>query len=261
MSNLLPAQRRHLSRSISNVLRSIMAVRADGENPHSACGYFGTCGDPAHVLFSYIIPAMPIEDYIARLMTYMQCDEVVFRTATAYVTRLATPGLSILTPWSIHRIFLGAAIIASKFCDDAPKHMHLFASCGGIELRETCTVERVLLNLLRFEVFVSCEQYREINKCIDAGFVFSRPGNLLLPLLEGRHRLGIAANSSLEGEGVSSPPRAAQPGSPWTSPASGGMTQCRRLAGSNTLSYSSSYGALSATDEEGDEEGIEVVCA
>ena len=197
--NLIPAERRHLSRSIGSVLRSIIGATSSAcdssprQNPHGSCGFFGTCGDPSHVLFSYFLPGMSIEDYILRMMTYMGCDDYVYRTATGFVKRLAdhtspvdenagdvaktsSASNDVVTPWSIHRIFLGAAIIASKVCDDEPRNMMLFANCGGVDLCEVCSIEVVVLGLLQYDVFVTSEQFREINKMIDVGFAVLSPG-------------------------------------------------------------------------------------
>lgn len=255
MCDLPPAQRRLLSKSIGSALRSIMGVHRGADHPHLACGYFGTCHDPAHALFSHQMPSLAIEEYIQRLMTYMQCDEVVYRMATLLVARVAqmtaAPAAvaaassapvwpSVVTPWSVHRLFLAAAVIASKSLDDEPKHMHIFASCGDLQLRETCAIERVLLGLLQFDTFVSSEQFRAVNRSIDAGF-------MLPPLCIAEPTTPAAAAAAV--------PHAA---STALCAAAEVATACRPLVAS--LSPSSSGGGELSGDDM-DDDTIEVICA
>lgn len=260
MCDLPPAQRRLLSKSIGAALRSIMGVPRGAPHPHLACGYFDTCDAPAHILFSHQMPSLSIEEYIQRLMTYMQCDEAVYRTATLLVARVAlmtaapaaaasssSPAWpSVVTPWSVHRLFLAAAIIASKCLDDEPKHMHLFASCGGLQLRETCVIERVLLGLLQFNTFVSSEQFRAVNRSIDAGF-------MLPPLCIAEQPTATPAAAAAATATAALPHSA----SAALCAAAAVATACRPLVVS--LSPSSSGGELSG--DEMDDDAIEVVCA
>ena len=236
--NLVPSERRALSKSIASVLRSTMAstncIEEGAGNPHGSCGLAGACADPSHVFFSYHIPGMSIDDYIFRLMTYMSCDDYVFRTAVVYVKRLVDASSSCsfsnpLTPWSVHRIFLGASIIASKICDDEPRHMQIFSSCGGVECSEACAIELVLLSMLGYDLFVSADQFRQVNKVIEAGFFAKSLATCCVTPSRSSHH--------------------------------------RQHSSTTPLSCSTSFGALSEEEEENEEEddndndnAIQVIC-
>ncbi|KAJ2497861.1 hypothetical protein GGH96_004779 [Coemansia sp. RSA 1972] len=117
----------------------------------------------AHLMVkSSILP--PLETFVMSVAKTLTVKPVVVVTSLIYVERL-----SIRLPQSAtgktdtpYRIFLAALLLADKFWSDRPvKVKALVAATGGLfKHQEVLAMERALLRILKFNMFVSADQVR-----------------------------------------------------------------------------------------------------
>ena len=80
--------------------------------------------------------------------------------ALAYMDRLflSNPSFT-LTETNIHRLLWTSIVISSKFFEDKFFTNDFYAKVGGVTLPEMNKLEITLLDLLKFELFLTPEQY------------------------------------------------------------------------------------------------------
>ncbi|KAJ2902866.1 hypothetical protein GGI21_004499 [Coemansia aciculifera] len=88
----------------------------------------------------------------------------VLVTALIYVERLRRhlPNTATGSADTPYRIFLASLLLADKFWSDHSVQIKsLVAAAGGLfSQREICAMERALLKLLKFDLFVSADEIR-----------------------------------------------------------------------------------------------------
>lgn len=90
---------------------------------------------------------------------FRQCRTVTWVTTLVYLLRLTqVPGFRV-TAENVHMCALGCATAAVKWLIDASPHSAYFASSGGITLSHHKSVERVVLRLLNYRLFVHAEPF------------------------------------------------------------------------------------------------------
>ena len=126
-----------------------------------------SCGHAHHYLYGTTIPTISMKDYLMRLTEYFRTTDAVFIIAAHYFSRVIEAHdrqqsdaplearSSIVTPWSLHRIYFACCVLAAKWLEDTPFDNQYYASVGGISTFELNKVETALLSLLDFNVFVS----------------------------------------------------------------------------------------------------------
>ena len=90
---------------------------------------------------------------------FRQCRTVTWITTLVYLLRLTqVPGFRV-TAENVHMCALGCVTAAVKWLIDASPHSAYFASSGGITLSHHKSVERVVLSLLNYRLFVHAEPF------------------------------------------------------------------------------------------------------
>ncbi|KAJ1667457.1 hypothetical protein IW140_000830 [Coemansia sp. RSA 1813] len=140
-----------LLRTAAFSLKSIL--RTDGSN------------SMAGTLLNPMLPNLPsIERFIFNITTTLEIKTAVLVTALIYVERLSRrlPESATGTVDTPYRIFLASLLLADKFwSDSAVPVKSLVAATGGIfAQREISNMERALIKLLGFNLFVSVDQIR-----------------------------------------------------------------------------------------------------
>ncbi|KAI9501095.1 hypothetical protein GGI25_006071 [Coemansia spiralis] len=104
----------------------------------------------------------PIETFVCSITSTLGIKTAVLVTALIYVERLSRrlPASATGTVDTPYRIFLAALLLADKFWSDhAVPIKSLVAATGGVfPLREISNMERALIKLLGFNLFVSADQ-------------------------------------------------------------------------------------------------------
>ncbi|KAJ2775853.1 hypothetical protein IWQ57_000010 [Coemansia nantahalensis] len=126
--------------------------------------------------------ALPtIETFVCSVSRALGVNAIVVVTSLIYVERLSArlPRSATGNPDSPYRIFLAALLLADKYWSDrAVKVMSLVAATGGLfRHREILAMERALLRILAFDLYVSAEHIRGFaaNLGIDIDATLSKP--------------------------------------------------------------------------------------
>ena len=106
-------------------------------------------------------PEICISDYIRRIVKYCGLEETEFMIAMLYIRRLirTCPHFP-FSGRSIHRTILTAVLVATKMHRDTPYTNAFYAHVGGIEAAELARLERCILVLLEYRLFVSVDEYK-----------------------------------------------------------------------------------------------------
>ncbi|KAJ2381376.1 hypothetical protein GGI23_007599 [Coemansia sp. RSA 2559] len=127
----------------------------------------GTGGAPnQHILLNPMLLNLPsIETFIFNITTSLDIKTAVLVTALIYVERLSRrlPESATGTVDTPYRIFLASLLLADKFWSDSAVPVKaLVAAAGGVFAhREIASMERALIKLLGFNLYVSAEQIRK----------------------------------------------------------------------------------------------------
>ena len=111
-------------------------------------------------LQTFMLPSIDeyLELFDQRFM-FRQCRTATWVTTLVYLLRLTqVPGFRVTTE-NVHMCALGCVTAAVKWLIDASPHSAYFASAGGITLSHHKSVERVVLRLLNYRLFVHAEPF------------------------------------------------------------------------------------------------------
>ena len=123
---------------------------------------------PIHCFDSKSIPQISVVDYTIRIRKYSECSDSCFILAFIYIDRLLQykPGF-MLSYINIHRLILTTIILGIKYADDIYFDNCVYAKIGGVSLEELNGLERKLLQLLEYDLYVDPELYFQYSKEID----------------------------------------------------------------------------------------------
>ena len=107
---------------------------------------------------SHLKPSIPIDPYISRVLHFIDCSASIMTISLIYLKRI-DPGL--ITESSIHRLFFCAILVANKFLDDYHVGNEFFSQVGGIKKREIIKLELAFLKQIKFDLYVSDEEYNK----------------------------------------------------------------------------------------------------
>ena len=114
------------------------------------------------------VPEMSIANYIERIATYAELDMSEFILCVIYFKRIQK-----LHPYfpcshrSMHRTILSLLLVATKMHRDRPFSNRFYAKLGGISSFELARLERCVLQLLDYRLFVSVDEYTHEANCWD----------------------------------------------------------------------------------------------
>ncbi|KAH3745520.1 cyclin, N-terminal domain protein [Pelomyxa schiedti] len=152
------------------------------------------------------LPPISLEDYLSRIETHANCSKETFITALVYVDRVIqlNPGFRV-TSANVHRLILACILIALKVQEDLFYTNKFYSAIGGVPLPELNMLERRLLNLLNFELFVSVTQFGMYQEALNSAIhVVQRIADE--QQLDGPH---LAENDVDDGDQTGETPQAA----------------------------------------------------
>lgn len=107
-------------------------------------------------------PKIPLLKYLVHVREKTQCERSCFIVALILLDRLATERSSlVITPNTMHKLFLCAVLISSKFNTDMHISNSTWATVGGVRLEELNVLELEFLFLLGFSLVVKKEEYEK----------------------------------------------------------------------------------------------------
>eukprot|EP01059_Diplonema_ambulator_P017190 TRINITY_DN29174_c0_g1_i1.p1 TRINITY_DN29174_c0_g1~~TRINITY_DN29174_c0_g1_i1.p1 ORF type:complete len:207 (+),score=7.64 TRINITY_DN29174_c0_g1_i1:69-623(+) len=140
------------------------------------------------------VPDVPVSAYLRHIMARLENPDT-WMAVPVLIKRLKDAGVP-LTPYTAHRVLLGAVIVCDKCCTDLPYSNKVYAKIGLTTLADVNLVERLVLRLTDFKVHVTAAEANEMcGKLLPA---VEKPssvptGGLVLPPLDpcaGRGRIG-----------------------------------------------------------------------
>ncbi|KAJ2458423.1 hypothetical protein GGF42_002085 [Coemansia sp. RSA 2424] len=158
-------------------LKSLM--RTTDRQPQQLLQAAGCHSGGLRTNFAHIIhqqPLLPsIETFICNVTASLKIKMAVLVTALIYVERLRKhlPNTATGSADTPYRIFLASLLLADKFWSDHSVQIkNLVAAAGGVfSLKEISAMERALLKLLKFNLYVSADEIRthalRLGICID----------------------------------------------------------------------------------------------
>lgn len=113
------------------------------------------------VFYMKNMPNIELQDYLCRMNKYLKPEISTFIIALIYLDRICSDKKNniLLIENNVYKLFLAAVIIAVKYNEDSYDDNNYFAKVGGITLSEMNILEKEILNLLNFRVWVSEEIY------------------------------------------------------------------------------------------------------
>lgn len=116
--------------------------------------------------------SVTVEYYCSRLARYANCQDGVLDIMTAFLHRCwrstRASQQSLFLPETIHRLIIGAFVIAIKSTMDIFESMQFYARLGGISAAQMSSIELALLDILDYDVHVSEDEYRSIRELTES---------------------------------------------------------------------------------------------
>lgn len=101
------------------------------------------------------IPKISINDYLLRIHKYSFIERNTLIISLIYIDRLCDLSKITLTYYNIHRILVGAILIAIKYNEDAIYNNKYYSEVAGVSLNELNLIESKFIELCNCEMFVS----------------------------------------------------------------------------------------------------------
>lgn len=117
------------------------------------------------IFHSQIKPLIMIGDYVTHLRKYGKFSANEFVVALIYVRRITSSHPLIdFASLSVHRLLVSALLVATKMYKDNHLSNRYYAKVGGLVTRELDRLERCILELLDFRLYVSAEEFETENE-------------------------------------------------------------------------------------------------
>ena len=124
------------------------------------------------------IPYISIKDYLEHIYKYSKINSSTIALILIYIDRICNVTIALiliyidricnvtkckLSYYIIHKLILGAMILAIKYNEDVFCSLKFYAKLGGISLNELYNLEVNFISLINFNLFVSDELFRKYN--------------------------------------------------------------------------------------------------
>ena len=112
-----------------------------------------------------IQPAIPLLDYLRRILNFLKLDFSTLIIALIYIDRICREKV-FLNEYNIHRIMVIAIYIAYTYNEDKTYDNNYLSLVSGMNKNEIVTLEEDFLELIEFKLFVDDELYNQYKDCI-----------------------------------------------------------------------------------------------
>ena len=109
------------------------------------------------------IPYISIKDYLEHIYKYSKINSSTIALILIYIDRICNVTKCKLSYYIIHKLILGAMILAIKYNEDVFCSLKFYAKLGGITLNELYNLEVNFISLINFNLFVSDELFSKYN--------------------------------------------------------------------------------------------------
>eukprot|EP00756_Hemistasia_phaeocysticola_P011152 Hpha_TRINITY_DN15092_c0_g9::TRINITY_DN15092_c0_g9_i1::g.124510::m.124510 len=173
----LPPQRRRWSdvaesKSFSNIL-PVLATELEDLCRRNDEAFQGRSA-AIHEFSAVSVAQTAIADYLIRFVKSSACSKQVFVVMTVLLRRLnPTKPVNSL---SVHRMIAVCFVIAAKLTDDVYYANRFYGKLSGLMVQDLNNLERTALRLLNWNLYVSPEDFAEVNSIAD-----ERPSQCISP--------------------------------------------------------------------------------
>jgi hypothetical protein len=108
---------------------------------------------------SAVPPRITIQEYVVRLTSF-ECSPVCYVLCLVYIDRLLKKEARFAVDhFTCHRLLAAALVLAVKFEDDVYYTNRVYAKCSGLSVKELNYLERLLIRLLDYRLFVDASEF------------------------------------------------------------------------------------------------------
>lgn len=124
------------------------------------------------------IPQMSIKEYCQRIVGLTHCEEGSFIASLLYIDRVCKYNNVILTLNNIHKLLFTSIIISIKYNEDQCYMDDYYAKVGGVSLLEYIQLQCEFLQLIKYNLYISEEEYETYKRCFgDAHYYYRTQPN------------------------------------------------------------------------------------
>ena len=113
----------------------------------------------------FIQPAIPLLDYLRRILNFLQLDFSTLIIAMIYIDRICQEKV-FLNEFNIYRIMVIAIYIAYTYNGDKTYDNNYLSLVIGMNKNELVTLEEDFLELIEFKLFVNDSLYNKYKDCV-----------------------------------------------------------------------------------------------
>ncbi|ORZ38274.1 cyclin-domain-containing protein, partial [Catenaria anguillulae PL171] len=107
------------------------------------------------------VPPITIHSYLARILKYAPCANLVFISVLVYLDRMARAKVPfVVCSANIHRLLIAAVMVATKFYSDVFYTNAHYARVGGLQVAELNQLELEFLFMNEFNLTISPQEFQ-----------------------------------------------------------------------------------------------------
>ena len=114
-----------------------------------------------NIFTSKSVPKISIFDYLERILKYSFIERSTLIISLIYIDRLCELSKITLTYYNIHRILVGAVLIAIKYNEDSIYNNKYYSEVAGVSLNELNLIENKFIELCNCKMFVSDKVFED----------------------------------------------------------------------------------------------------
>eukprot|EP01062_Namystynia_karyoxenos_P025415 TRINITY_DN199_c0_g2_i1.p2 TRINITY_DN199_c0_g2~~TRINITY_DN199_c0_g2_i1.p2 ORF type:complete len:336 (+),score=112.45 TRINITY_DN199_c0_g2_i1:98-1009(+) len=113
-------------------------------------------------------PGMSVNDFLVRLCKYGHCSPQTLVVMVIFLERFLERTGCVVTSRSVHRLMLGAFIVAAKLRDDVYYTNVYYSSIGGLSPQKVNVMEHKMLFGISWDIACSNQEFKEVVAAITA---------------------------------------------------------------------------------------------
>ena len=107
------------------------------------------------------IPKITINDYLLRIKKYSNCSDECLISSFIHLNTLINKRRIRLSDYNIHRLLIVSIMVFTKFYDDEYYDNKMWASIGGISLKEINILEIEYCELIEYNLYIDLNEYKK----------------------------------------------------------------------------------------------------
>lgn len=115
---------------------------------------------------SCVIPSLPIEDYLARIVHYTQIQLPTLVSSMIYIGHIIKHKNYVIGLCNIHRLIIASCYMSAKFNEDTSHTLSFYAKVGGVTDAELVQLEYEFYILNDFMLFINESIYHKYYKLL-----------------------------------------------------------------------------------------------